>query len=86
MQLSSQFSLLEAGVGAWQQQTIIFQASAASQVLSFLASDTPNGVPPISFLDGVSLAETVPEPVTLSLLGIGLAGTLAFRYRAERPT
>ena len=83
-QFSSQFSLLERGVGAWQQQTMIFKASTASQVLSFLASGTPNGAPPISFLDGVSLTETVPEPVTLSLLGVGLAGTLAFRHRAKR--
>ena len=85
MQLSSQFSLAQGGVGAWQQQTMIFQASAASEVLSFLASGTPIGAPPISFLDGVSLTETVPEPVTLSLLGVGLAGTLAFRHRAKRP-
>ncbi len=84
-QLSSQFSLLQGGVGPWQQQTMVFQASAASQVLSFLASGTPNGAPPISFLDGVSLMETVPEPVTLSLLGVGLAGTLVFRHRAKRP-
>ncbi len=84
-QLSSQFSLLQAGVGLWQQQTMVFQASLASQVLSFLALGTPNGAPPISFLDGVSLTETVPEPVTLSLLGVGLAGTLALRHRAKRP-
>ncbi len=84
-QLSSLFSLPQAGVGAWQQQTMIFQATAVSQVLSFLAMGTPNGAPPISFLDGVSLTETVPEPVTLSLLGVGLAGTLAVRYRAKRP-
>ncbi len=84
-QLSSQFSLLQGGVGPWQVQTMVFQASTASQVLSFLASGTPNGAPPISFLDGVSLTETVPEPVTLSLLGVSLAGTLVFRHRAKRP-
>lgn len=84
-QPSSQLSSLQGGVGLWQQQTMVFQASAASQVLSFLASGTPNGAPPISFLDGASLMETVPEPVTLSLLGVGLAGTLAFRHRAKRP-
>ncbi|HEY0203392.1 MAG TPA: DUF642 domain-containing protein [Acetobacteraceae bacterium] len=83
-QPSAQFSLLERGVGLWQQQTMVFQATTASQVLSFLASGTPNGAPPISFLDGVSLTETVPEPVTLSLVGVGLAGTLAYRHRAKR--
>lgn len=85
MQLSSLFSLAQGGVGPWQQQTMVFQASTASQVLSFLALGTPNGAPPISFLDGVSLTETVPEPVTLSLLGVGLAGTLAFQHRTKRP-
>lgn len=64
---------------------MVFQATAASQVLSFLASGTPNGAPPISFLDGVSLTETVPKPVTLSLLGVSLASTLAFRHRTKQP-
>ena len=83
-QLSSLFTLDQGGVGQWQQQTLVFKASAASQVLSFLAAGTPNGAPPISFLDGVSLTETVPEPVTLSLLGVGVLGTLALRRRAKQ--
>ena len=82
-QLSSQFSLPQGGVGQWEQQTLVFKASTASQVLSFLASGTPNGAPPISFLDGIALTETVPEPVTLSLLGVGVLGTLALRRRAK---
>lgn len=82
-QLSSQFSLLQGGVGQWQSQTMVFVASATSELLSFLASGTPNGAPPISFLDGVSLVQTVPEPVTLSLLGTGVLGALMLRRRAK---
>ena len=82
-QLSSLFSLPQGGVGPWQQQTLTFQASGVSQVLSFLAVGTPNGAPPISFLDGVSVTPTVPEPLTLSVLGVGLLGTFALRRRAK---
>ena len=82
-QLSSLFSLPEGGVGSWQKQTLTFQATAVSQVLSFLAVGTPNGAPPISFLDGVSVTATVPEPMTLSVLGAGLLGTFALRRRAK---
>lgn len=81
-QLSSQYSLPQGGTGPWQAQAMTFAASAASEVLSFLAVGTPQSAPPISFLDGVSLAQTVPEPVTLSLLGTGLVGVLALRRRA----
>ncbi|QXQ08678.1 PEPxxWA-CTERM sorting domain-containing protein [Sphingosinicellaceae bacterium] len=58
-----------------------FTASAVSQVLSFLAVGTPNGAPPISFLDGVSLTAAVPEPATwgLMLVGFGAVGITARR-------
>ena len=82
-QLSSLYSLPQGGIGLWQQQTLNFVAYAATETLSFLAVGTPNGAPPISFLDGVSLTQVVPEPMALSILGAGLLGTLALRRRAK---
>ncbi len=72
-QLSSMYSLSQRGVGAWQSQTMTFTAHATSQLLSFLAVGTPDGQPPISFLDGVSLQAAIPEPATWALLMTGFA-------------
>lgn len=83
VRLSKQFSLLQGGTGPWEVQTMTFVANATSELLSFLAVGTPVGAPPIAFLDGVSLVQ-VPEPMTMTLLGIGLAGTVAVRSRAKR--
>ncbi len=70
---SSLYSLPQGGVGPWEAQTLVFNATATSEVLSFLAVGTPGGAPPISFLDGVSLVD-VPEPGSLLLIGLGLLG------------
>jgi hypothetical protein len=82
-QTSSTFSLAQAATGDWQKQTMTFKATGASEVLSFLAQGTPNGAPPISFLDGVSLTAAVPEPATWSLMivGLGLMGGALRRRR-----
>lgn len=76
VQLSDMYSLPEGGVGPWQSQRMTFTAQSASQVLSFLAVGTPNGAPPISFLDGVSLSAAVPEPATwaMMIIGFGMVG------------
>ncbi len=68
----------------WLLQTMTFQATAASETLSFLAQGGPTGLPPFVLLDGVSVtANVVPEPAMLALVGLGLAGIgLSRRKRA----
>jgi hypothetical protein len=84
---SLQFSLNSTGadVGPWQLQTMTFVATSVIQTLSFLAVGTPDGEPPIAFLDGVDL-EPVPEPASLTLFSIGVLGVAAAarRRRAKR--
>lgn len=77
------------GFSGWMKETFTFTAGASSEVLSFLAHGTPDGVPPFSVLDGVSLNATgaVPEPATWALMlsGFGLVG-FAMRNRRNRNT
>ncbi len=51
------------GFTGWQQETFSFMPTSTSEVLSFLAIGAPNGVPPFSLLDGVSVSPS-PEPAT----------------------
>jgi hypothetical protein len=71
----------------WESQTLTFTATAASEVLSFLAQGTPNNEPPVALLDGVSMTQ-VPEPASWALLATGLAavtiGTVSVRRRKSR--
>jgi hypothetical protein len=63
----------------WIMDTLVFTATNASQVLSFVAGETAS-VPPFILLDGVSVTK-VPEPATLGLAGAGILGLLAIRRR-----
>src|SRR5271165_7137139 len=57
------------GFTGWKSQSFTYTATSSSEVLSFFAVGTPNGVPPFVLLDGVSLdASAIPEPGTLVLL------------------
>jgi len=70
-------------VSPWMQSTAVFAATNSTEVLSFLASGTPNGQPPFSLLGGVSLV-AVPEPSQVAssiLLLVGVTGFLVYRKR-----
>ncbi len=69
------------GFTGWTYQTLDFTANSTSEVLSFLAAGTPNGVPPFSLLDGVSV-NAIPEPTSATLMLIGLG--LIVRKRPKR--
>jgi hypothetical protein len=79
----STVTLNNAGEGftGWQQQSFTFTADGTSDVLSFLAVGTPDGVPPFTLLDGVDVeanTSPVPEPSSLALLLTGFAGVGGF--------
>jgi len=71
------------GFTGWKQIDMFFTATATQELLSFLAIGTPNGLPPMSLLDGVSLTQVsnVPEPGTLALGALGLLGLAAARRK-----
>jgi hypothetical protein len=83
VQTSTLYSLPQGATGAWQAQTMTFTADFASQVINFLATGTPGGGPSTSFIDGISLTESVPEPASWALMlgGFGFVGA-ATRRRA----
>lgn len=71
----------------WTKIDMIFTAHTTSQVLSFLSVGTPAAnLPPVAFLDGVSLS-MVPEPAVWGLMLLGFAGVgAAIRRRRVAPT
>jgi hypothetical protein len=79
------------GSSGWMQEAFSFTAKSSGSLLSFLAAGTPEGHPPFSLLDGVSLyaidgavpPAEVPEPASLAIMLTGL-GLLALALRRRR--
>lgn len=73
------------GVTPWQYVSVQLTADAPTDLLSFLAwgdNGSTVNLPPMVFLSGVnSIDVLVPEPATLSILGLGIAGLAANRLR-----
>jgi hypothetical protein len=60
------------GFSGWKTATMFFTPTSTTQTLKFLSLGTPDGLPPIAALDGVSL--TVPEPATWAMMLVGFGG------------
>ncbi len=71
------------GFTGWMTQSFTYTATSASEVLSFLAVGGPNGLPPVSLLDGVSLTG-VPELASWAMLVLGFAGLGFAGYRRTK--
>jgi hypothetical protein len=76
------------GFSGWQTQSFTYTATAATEVLSFLAFGGPGGLPPVALLDGVSLVPVtgpspVSEPATYLLMTLSIVGFVVAARRKQ---
>lgn len=83
-QTTTTFNLASHAFSGWMSQTFVFTAQTTHDTLSFLAVGGPNGLPPFSLLDGVTVTQ-LPEPAALPLVGLGLAAIPVVRKLRKRP-
>jgi len=76
---STRFNIPSHGFSGWTPESLTFTATNSSEVLNFLATGGPGGVPPFVLLDGVSVAP-VPEPSFIAgvsaIMVLGLSAAL----------
>ncbi len=70
------------GFVPWMMMNMTFTATATSELLTFLATGGPTGVPPFALLSNVSM-NIVPEPASALLWGVGAIGALVARRRTK---
>ncbi len=68
------------GVTPWQYVSVTLKADATSDLLSFLAwgdNGSTVNLPPMVFLSGVNSVNVAPEPASVFMLAVALAGLAA---------
>jgi hypothetical protein len=76
-------SIPSKGFSGWMSENLNFTYDGSGNILSFLATGSPTGLPPVALLDDVSLTDT-PEPGTLLMAASGLLGLGSWRAWARR--